>query len=84
MFSIEFSNQAEKFLHKADKQLSRRIIDKINILKDDPVPHGAVRVVGEERTFRIRIGDYRFLYEVKWNEKIILISKIDKRPRAYQ
>ena len=47
------------------------------------MPHDSVKVVGEERTFRVRVGHYRVLYEVNWNEKIILISKIDKRPRVY-
>jgi len=84
MFSLDFSNKAKKYLHKCDSVLRERIIDKIEQLKDDPVPHNAVSVSGEEKTFRIRIGDQRVLYKVKWNEKIILVAKIDKRPRAYQ
>ena len=60
-----------------------RIIEKIEILKNDPVPHDSKRVVGEDRTFRIRIGDYRVLYEVDWNKNLILIGKIDKRFKAY-
>ncbi len=84
MFNLEFSNQAKDFLRKCDKNLCVRIIEKIELLKTNPVPHNAVRVVGEERTFRIRIGSYRVLYEVKWNEKVILIVNIDKRPHAYQ
>jgi mRNA interferase RelE/StbE len=47
------------------------------------VLHDSKRVVSEERAFRIRIGDYRALYEVDWNNKIILIDKMDKRSRAY-
>lgn len=83
MFDIEFSNQSKKFLKKSDKQLTIRIIEKIEVLKNDPVPHDSKRVVGEDRTFRIRIGDYRVLYEVDWNKKLILIDKIDKRSKAY-
>jgi len=83
MFEIEFSNQSRKFLKKSDKQLNLRIIEKISLLKVDPVPHNSVRVVGEDKTFRIRIGDYRVLYEINWDKKFILIAKIDKRPKAY-
>ena len=83
MFNIEFSNQSKKFLKKSDKQLAVRIIEKIEVLKNDPVPHDSKRVVGEDKTFRIRIGDYRVLYEVDWNISLILIDKIDKRSKAY-
>jgi len=83
MFTIEFSNQSKKFLKKSDNLLAERIFQKIVLLKDDPVPHTAKKIVEEERTFRIRIGDYRVLYEIIYDKKIILIDKIDKRSRAY-
>ena len=83
MFSLSFSNQSEKFRKKCDKGLKKRILEKIKNLRIEPVPHNAVSVVGEERTFRIRIGDYRILYEVKWDNQEILIAIIDKRSRAY-
>ena len=83
MFNIEFSNQSKKFLRKSDRQLAMRIIEKIEVLRNDPVPHDSKRVVGEDRTFRIRIGDYRVLYEVDWNKNLILVDKIDKRSKAY-
>ena len=83
MFNIEFSNQSKKFLKKSDKQLAARIIEKIELLKDNPVIHDSKKVIGEDRTFRIRIGDHRVLYEVDWNNKTILIDKIDKRSKVY-
>ncbi len=83
MFNIEFSNQSRKFLKKCDSDLKARIIDKIELLKTEPVPHKAVSVVGEDKTFRIRIGNYRVLYEIKWDKSIILVAKIDKRSRVY-
>ena len=83
MFTLKFSNQPRKFLNKCDVKLKERILSKIKILRSDPVPHNAVRVIGEERAFRIRIGDYRVLYEVLWNKNEILIAIINKRPREY-
>ncbi len=83
MFNIEFSNRSKKFLKKSDKQLVVRIIEKIELLKDNPVIHESKKVMGEYRTFRIRIGDHRVLYEVDWSNKIILVNKIDKRSKVY-
>jgi len=54
-------------------------------LKEDPIPSDA-KFIGRdnnEKIFRYRIGDYRALYKVKDVEKIILITKVDKRPRIY-
>ena len=83
MFDLEFSKQAKKFLKSSDVKLVSRILKKVGLLTLDPVPHGSVRVVGEDKTFRLRVGDYRVFYEVNWNEKVILIVKIDKRSKVY-
>ena len=82
-FSIFYDNQPKKFLKKSDKQLAARIIEKIELLKDNPVIHDSKKVIGEDQTFRIRIGDHRVLYEVDWSNKTILIDKIDKRSKVY-
>lgn len=83
MFFIEFANQAKKFLKSLDKPISERILKRIDRLKENPVPSDA-KFIGrenDEMVFRYRIGDYRALY--KFKEKVILIIKIDKRPRVY-
>ena len=40
-------------------------------------------VEGSKSLFRIRVGDYRILYEVDYRNNLIGIVKIDKRPRVY-
>jgi mRNA-degrading endonuclease RelE of RelBE toxin-antitoxin system len=49
-------------------------------LKEDPVPIKLLditKIKGEKNTYRIRAGKIRALYEVMWNDKIILIKKVD-------
>lgn len=84
MFQIEFSNKSKDFLKKCNKDLMERLIDKIELLTLEPVPHNAKRIVGEKRSFRIRVGDYRIIYDIIWEQKIILVAKIDKRSKVYQ
>ena len=84
MFEIHIDNQPGDFLQKLDEKLQRRIIRKIDSLKDNPFPNNSKRVINrEDKTFRIRVGDYRVLHVVFQKEKGILISKIDKRSRVY-
>lgn len=83
-FLIEYDKQPQRFLKKLDKHISKRIMDRVdNILTNNPVPHDAKAIVGEHGVFRIRIGDYRALYRVNYNEHKIIIFKIDKRSRVY-
>jgi len=84
MFELQFSSQARKFLKRLDKIGWDRIIEKIEELRKDPFPHKFKRVEGrKEKTFRIRVGDYRILYVVLNETNILFISKIEKRPKAY-
>lgn len=84
MFKIILSSSSEKFIRNSDKELRNRLLDKINKLMVDPIPRDAKRILGrDENIFRVRVGDYRILYVIYFEEKTILISDIDKRERVY-
>lgn len=83
MFNVNYSNQAGKFLKKANKVLVKRIIDKIEGLREDPVIHDTKKIEGSKGMFRVRVGDYRILYEVDYANNLIGIIKIDKRSKVY-
>ncbi|MEK6848101.1 MAG: type II toxin-antitoxin system RelE/ParE family toxin [Nanoarchaeota archaeon] len=85
MYLIEYSDNAKKFLKKLDLHLSSRIIERIEKLILNPVPSD-VKFIGREdgeKIFRYRIGDFRALYVLKEEKRIILITKIDKRSKVY-
>ena len=80
MFSADFSSQAKKFLKKTDKQLARRLIEKIEKLSEDPFPPDAKRVVNrKEKIFRVRVGDYRIQFIVIYERNLVFITEIEKR-----
>lgn len=84
MFSVEVSRRAEKFIDKLPKDFSKRIFNAIESLKDEQFPRGAIKLKGEDSVFRIRIGDYRILYEIYTNRKLVLVINVDKRSRVYE
>jgi len=84
MFEIVYSKRSGKFLKNCDKSLQKRILQKIELLKVEPVPHDAKKVQGNKGDFRVRIGDYRILYELNWDKKVILVADIDKRSKVYK
>ena len=85
MYAVELSQRADKYLQKPDSHLRKRIVDRLKNLEVTPVPKDAKFINRDEggKSFRYRVGDYRALYKIKEKEKIILIAKIDKRPRVY-
>ena len=84
MFDLEFSSSAKKFLKKIDSKTWDRIIKKIEKLQENPFPRDAIKVISKiDKTFRVRVGDYRILYVVLFDRNLIFISDIDKRARVY-
>jgi len=84
MFDIGYSKQAIKFLKSADKNLSTRILTKIEQLKENPIQHDSKVVEGyAESMYRARVGDYRILYEVDYKGNLIGIVKLEKRSKIY-
>lgn len=84
-FSVKLNPHAEKFIKKHNKQIKERIRNKINELLVEPFPSNVERVEGYkgEKVFRVRVGDFRILYIVRYKENQIIIAKIDKRGRVY-
>ncbi len=63
MFELKLDKQPENFLSKCENEIFNRIYEKLDTLKQNPVPHDAKRIIGYELpTFRIRVGKYRILY----------------------
>ena len=86
MYLVELSQRAQKFLNKLDKHIKERIEIRLKKLGIDPIPSDSKFITRNKeghKIFRYRIGDYRTLYQVKDKELIVLIAKIDKRPRIY-
>ena len=72
--------KAFKHIHK-DNQV--RIKDAIEDLASNPRPLGAILLVGGGGARRIRVGDYRVIYEIADTELIVLVIKIGHRRDIY-
>ncbi len=84
MLEIRYSKQAVNFLKSAEKKLTTRILKKIEKLRENPIGHDSKVIEGyNEKLFRVRVGDYRILYEVDFKNDQLGIVKIDKRSKVY-
>ena len=84
-FSIFYDKQPLNFLKKQDEHAAGRILDKLEeTLSNNPVPHNVKTMIGEHGVFRMRIGDYRVIYRINYQERKIVVFKIDKRSQVYK
>ena len=82
-FSIIFKKSAEKDLARFDQKTRQRIADAISALAINPHPHGSLKLSGFEDYWRIRIGSYRVVYQIRDNELIIFVIRIADRKDVY-
>jgi len=84
MFDLLLDVPAQKFLKKIDSGTASRIIEAIDKLSEDPIPHDSKRIIGHaEKLFRIRVGKFRILYRVDYTNRLIVVIKIDSRDKVY-
>ena len=83
-YSVEFRRSAEKELGKLDGRMRARILRAIVALADDPRPPGVKALTGETDLWRIRIGDYRVVYELGDTALLVLVVRIAHRSDVYR
>jgi mRNA interferase RelE/StbE len=84
MYEILIEKRAEKGLDRIPSGVVARIVAKIRELKENPRPAGCRKIEGEEKAYRIRIGDYRVVYEVDDEKKQIVILAAGHRKDIYR
>ncbi len=81
-FTLSFSKQAFKELEKINEPFYTNIKQAIYKLTDDPRPHGYIKLKGRNG-YRIRIGDYRVIYDILDKELIIDVITVGNRRNIY-
>lgn len=61
-----------------------RIIESVAKLADNPLPHGSQKLTGSERTYRVRVGDYRVVYELRRDLNLIEVQRVRHRKDVYR
>jgi mRNA interferase RelE/StbE len=86
IFEINIKDKSLKFISSLQKNDRERLKEAILVLKEDPIPIKSLditKIKGEKNKYRIRKGKFRIVYEVIWEQKLILIHRVDFRGNAY-
>lgn len=84
MYRIRLESSVEHDLKRIPAKDFHHIISHIKALAENPRPHGCRKLTGSINDWRIRIGDYRVIYEINDAEKSVNVIKVKLRPKAYR
>lgn len=82
-YRVEFTTAAARQVKKLPRLARDRILDAIECLGEDPRPSGARKLTGEHTAWRIRIGDYRVIYDVFDAELVVTVVRAAHRREVY-
>ncbi len=83
-YKIKILPTARRELLSLSEEIQKRIYRKIAVLAADPYPKGVKAIKGGDGIFRLRVGDYRVLYQVKRNRLLVLVLRIGHRKDIYR
>ncbi|TWU00622.1 Plasmid stabilization system protein [Botrimarina colliarenosi] len=83
-YEVRIERSAKRDLGRLDRQVLRRVSFKIDGLADDPRPAGCLKLTGYDDVWRVRVGDYRILYEIADVVRIVSVQSVRHRRDAYE
>ena len=84
VYDVKFSPAADRALSKLDLQDQRRIIRRVEDLAVNPRPPGVKKLAGPAALWRIRVGDYRVIYQIKDEVLLVLVVNVGHRGDVYR
>jgi len=78
-YRVEFTPRAARDFKSRDGSVRGRIKQRIDALANNPYPSGIKKIEGEDELYRLRVDDYRILYQVKGKILLVLIVRIGHR-----
>lgn len=84
LYSIAFRPAALRALESLPRPIQRRVRAAIDALAYQPLPPGVKKLRVPQGWFRIRIGDYRVVYDVQHERLVVLVLRVGHRREVYR
>ena len=83
-YTVTFARSARKELERLSADVVGRIFPRVEALAQNPRPPGCRKLQGSENLWRIRIGDYRVVYQIFDDEMVVDVIAVRHRSQAYR
>lgn len=84
MYRVFLERAAEKDLNRLSSEIHDRVVTAIRGLASDPRPPGCRKLSGSKHDWRIRVGDYRVVYEIADEIRIVRVNRVRHRREVYR
>jgi mRNA interferase RelE/StbE len=84
VYEVQLERAAERNLRRLSSENFTRMIAYMKALGENPRPPGCRKITGSRNDWRIRVGDYRIIYEIDDNAMVIRVLRIRHRRDAYR
>jgi mRNA interferase RelE/StbE len=84
VYSVELSHRATKQFLALSMDVRGQLAPKIDALAENPRPVNARKLEGLKEAYRLRVGDYRVVYEIREERRQVLIARIAHRRDVYR
>ena len=84
MYEVLLERSAERDLKSLSVQIFQRILPRIKLLAQNPRPSGCHKLSGSRNDWRIRVGDYRIIYEITERAKVVRVMRVRHRREVYR
>jgi mRNA interferase RelE/StbE len=84
MYRVLLERAAEKDLNRLSSEIHDRVITAIRGLASDPRPPGCRKLAGSKHDWRIRVGDYRVVYEIADQIRVVRVNCVRHRREVYR
>jgi mRNA interferase RelE/StbE len=84
VYRVDIARRALKALATLPRRDQQRVRAALDLLAEQPRPPGCVALVGEPHAFRVRVGDFRIVYEVFDDRLVVQVIRIGHRRNIYR
>jgi len=83
-YRVKFAPRAARDFCSLERATQQRLRGQIDRLEEDPRPRGCEKLSGGDDLYRIRVGDYRIVYQVQDRVLVVLVVRVGHRRDVYR
>jgi mRNA interferase RelE/StbE len=83
-YAVDARPRVRKVLRQLDPKVRKNVLAKMRSLATDPRPSGAEHLRGHSPLLRVRAGDYRIIYAVDDDARVVIVASVGHRREVYR
>ncbi|MBF2058334.1 MAG: type II toxin-antitoxin system RelE/ParE family toxin [Cyanobacterium sp. T60_A2020_053] len=83
-YQIKFKSSTVKEFKNLPSSMQKRIGDILEKMKQNPRTSGVLKLKGDSQLYRVRVGDYRIIFNIDDEQKLVKVTRIRHRQDVYK